>query len=54
MMAIEVIGKQFVILRFSFGHLDFSAGEWTPNPLPWNVMTLMVVDAGSVMQTNER
>ena len=54
MMAMELIGKQSVILRFSFGHMDFDTGVWTPDPLPWNVMTFMDLDAGSVVQTNER
>jgi len=54
MMSIAVMGKKSVILRFSFGHMDFDTGAWTPDPLPWNVMTFMDLDAGSVVQTNER
>jgi hypothetical protein len=54
MMSIAVNGKKSVILRFSFGHMDFENGVWTPDPLPWNVMTFMDLDAGSVVQTNER
>ena len=53
MMAIEVMGKQSVILRFSFGYLDFGTGVWTHDPLPWK-MKFMDLGAGSVMQTNEK
>ena len=53
MMAIEVTVKLYVILGFSFGHLDFGTGVWTRNPLSWK-MKFMDLEAGSAMQTNER
>jgi len=39
-------------LRFSWGTME--DGVWTPNPLPWVLVTFMDLDAGSTRRANEK
>ena len=52
LLQFNFLGGTRTNLRFSWGTME--GGVWTPNPLPWVLVTFMDLDAGSTRRANEK